>query len=232
MRHEFNGRYNPDKFAAVESCLCKQTFPTFNKPIQNQERKKRRNFSTRFARLASRCARSKKEKSNKSCARPRSHGASSNDIKMESAVSEVNQNRVAWPGSKLSKPQQQNSNRIFSDADGIFIFSSAIAWMVFSVSFSSRREGIGGIEFRARLFGSMFRKGMPSGKKEVSSIAEKRISVLSLSKPVLAIVAEAGLDLELKLMPSCLHLRFLLLPACAHPLLVLSGLSMMKYFEI
>ena len=104
MRHEFNGRYNPDKFAAVESCLCKQTFPTFNKPIQNQERKKRRNFSTRFARLASRCARSKKEKSNKSCARPRSHGASSNDIKMESAVSEVNQNRVAWPGSKLSKP--------------------------------------------------------------------------------------------------------------------------------
>ena len=87
--------------------------------------------------------------------------------------------------------------------------------MVFSVSFSSRREGIGGIEFRARLFGSMFRKGMPSGKKEESSIAEKRISVLSLSKPVLAIVAEAGLDLEL-------------LPACAHPLLVLSGLSMMK----
>ena len=69
---------------------------------------------------------------------------------------------------------------------------------------------------------------MPSGKKEESSIAEKRISVLSLSKPVLAIVAEAGLDLELKLMPSCLHLRFLLLPACAHPLLVLSGLSMMK----
>lgn len=67
---------------------------------------------------------------------------------------------------------------------------------------------------------------MPSGKKEESSIAEKRISVLSLSKPVLAIVAEAGL--ELKLMPSCLHLRFLLLPACAHPLLVLSGLSMMK----
>ena len=104
--------------------------------------------------------------------------------------------------------------------------------MGFSVSFSSRREGIGGIEFRARLFGSMFRKGMPSGKKEESSIAEKRISVLSLSKPVLAIVAEAGLDLELKLMPSCLHLRFLLLPACAHPLLVLSGLSMMKYFEI
>jgi hypothetical protein len=43
--------------------------------------------------------------------------------------------------------------------------------MVFSVSFSSRREGIGGIEFRARLFGSMFRKGMPSGKKEESSIA-------------------------------------------------------------
>lgn len=31
-------------------------------------------------------------------------------------------------------------------------------------------------------------------KKEESSIAEKRISVLSLSKPVLAIVAEAGLD--------------------------------------
>jgi hypothetical protein len=31
MRHEFNGRYNPDKFAAVESCLCKQTFPTFKK---------------------------------------------------------------------------------------------------------------------------------------------------------------------------------------------------------
>jgi hypothetical protein len=35
---------------------------------------------------------------------------------------------------------------------------------------------------------------MPSGKKEESSIAEKIISVLSLSKPVLAIVAEAGLD--------------------------------------
>jgi len=93
--------------------------------------------------------------------------------------------------------------------------------MVFSVSFSSRREGKGGIEFRARPFGSMFRKGMPSGKKEESSIAEKRISVLSLSKPVLAIVAEAGLDLEVKLMPSCLHLCFLLLPACRAALLKL-----------
>jgi hypothetical protein len=42
MWHEFHGRYNPDKFAAVESFLCKQTFPTFNKPIQNQERKKKK----------------------------------------------------------------------------------------------------------------------------------------------------------------------------------------------
>ena len=67
-------------------------------------------------------------------------------------------------------------------------------WMVFSVSFSSRREGIGGIQFRARPFGSIGRKGMPSGKKEESSIADKIISVLSLSKPVLPIVAEAGLD--------------------------------------
>ena len=39
MQHQFNNRYNHDKFAVVGSCLCKQIFPTFNKPIQNQEKK-------------------------------------------------------------------------------------------------------------------------------------------------------------------------------------------------
>jgi hypothetical protein len=39
MQHQFNSMYKHDKFAVVGSCLRKQIFPTFNKPIQNQERK-------------------------------------------------------------------------------------------------------------------------------------------------------------------------------------------------
>lgn len=58
------------------------------------ERKEGRLLSTRFARLASRCARSKKGKENKSCARPTRNGASSNDRKMESAMSEGTSTRT------------------------------------------------------------------------------------------------------------------------------------------